>query len=68
MSPKPTTTTTKKNAIRIGPTSDSENACTDWITPERVRNVPRMVRARWRPERQIPDAQEPACALLHETE
>ena len=23
---------------------ESENECTDWITPERVRKVPRMVR------------------------
>ena len=44
--PKPTMTTTKKKPIRIGPSVDSEKACTDWITPERVRKVPRMVRAK----------------------
>ncbi len=39
-------TTAKKNPMRIGPSDDSENACTDVMTPERVRNVPRMVRAK----------------------
>ena len=39
-------TTTKKKPMRRGPIDDSEKACTDWMTPERVRNVPRMVRAK----------------------
>ena len=30
----------------MGPRVDSEKACTDWMTPERVRKVPRMVRAK----------------------
>ena len=41
--PKPTMTTAKKKPMRIGPSEDSEKACTEVITPERVRNVPRMV-------------------------
>ena len=46
MRPKPTTTTTRKKPIRSGPSVDSEKAWTDSITPERVRKVPRMVRAK----------------------
>ena len=46
MSPKPTTTTSRKKPIRIGPRVESLKACTDSITPERVRKVPRMVRAK----------------------
>ena len=38
-------TTAKKNPMSNGPRDDSEKACTDVITPDRVRNVPRMVRA-----------------------
>ena len=30
----------------MGPSVDSEKACTDWMTPDRVRKVPRMVRAK----------------------
>ncbi len=44
MSPTPTARTTPKNPSSRGPIADVENECTDWITPERVRNVPRMVR------------------------
>ena len=43
MSPTVTTTIRAKNARNAGPMPDSVNACTDAITPERVRNVPRMV-------------------------
>ena len=46
MSPKPTMTTTKKNPMRIGPSVDSEKEWTEVTTPERVRKVPRMVRAK----------------------
>ena len=41
----PLTTITAKNASRIGPSDDSLNSCTDSSTPERVRNVPKMVNA-----------------------
>jgi hypothetical protein len=44
MSPTPTSSTTPKNPRSSGPMLDAENACTDWRTPERVKNVPRMVR------------------------
>ena len=46
MSPKPTMTTAKKNPMRSGPSVDSEKAWTEVMTPERVRKVPRMVRAK----------------------
>ena len=36
--------TTPRNASSHGPMSDCVNACTESITPERVRNVPRIVR------------------------
>ena len=45
MSPNPTMTTAKKNPISKGPREDSEKEWTEVITPDRVRNVPRMVRA-----------------------
>mgnify|MGYP001327188395 CR=1 FL=1 len=44
ISPIDTTTITAKNARMAGPMDDSVKACTDATTPERVRNVPRMVR------------------------
>jgi hypothetical protein len=43
MSPMDTATISPKNPSRAGPTADSVKACTDSITPERVRKVPRMV-------------------------
>ena len=46
INPKPTMTTTKKKPMSNGPREDSENACTDSMTPDRVRKVPRMVRAK----------------------
>ncbi len=46
ISPKPTMTTAKKKPMSSGPSEDSENECTEVITPERVRKVPRMVRAK----------------------
>ena len=36
--------TTKRNVSSHGPIDDCENACTDVTMPERVRNVPRIVR------------------------
>ena len=39
-------TTRKKNEMRMGPSVDSEKACTELMTPERVRKVPRMVSAK----------------------
>ena len=45
-SPNPTMTTAKKKPMSSGPREDSEKACTEVMTPERVRNVPRMVRAK----------------------
>ena len=39
-----TTTTTPKKPSRYGPMALSLNACTLFRTPERVRNVPRIVR------------------------
>ena len=44
MRPTPVASTTPKKPRSSGPSVDSENECTDWMTPERVRNVPRMVR------------------------
>ncbi len=44
ISPTPTTSTTPKNASSRGPMLEAEKACTDWSTPDRVKNVPRMVR------------------------
>ena len=38
-------TTAKKNPMSNGPRVDWEKACTEVMTPERVRNVPRMVSA-----------------------
>ncbi len=46
INPKPTMMTAKKNPIRIEPSDDSEKACTEVMTPDRVRKVPRMVRAK----------------------
>jgi len=43
---KAPTTTTARKARRTGPTADWVNECTDAIVPERVRNVPRIVRAK----------------------
>ena len=43
INPTDTTTTTAKNASRTGPTVPDEKACTDSTTPDRVRNVPRIV-------------------------
>ena len=43
MSPTPTATVRPKKPRIIGPMGDSVNACTDSSTPDRVRNVPRMV-------------------------
>ena len=42
--PTPTAITSPKNPSRRGPMSESQKACTDSMTPERVRKVPRMVR------------------------
>ena len=36
---------TAMNARKIGPTTPSVNACTESMTPERVRNVPKMMSA-----------------------
>ncbi len=44
MSPTPTTTTTAKNPRMAGPMGDSVKECTEFKMPERVRNVPRIVR------------------------
>ena len=44
--PKPATTTTTKKPMSSGPSVDAEKAWTDSTTPERVRKVPRMVRAK----------------------
>ena len=44
MSPMPVAATTPKNASSHGPMSDCVNVCTESMTPERVRNVPRIVR------------------------
>ena len=35
--------TAKKKPMRSGPSVDSENECTEVMTPDRVKNVPRMV-------------------------
>jgi len=43
MSASDTTTTMPKNPSRYAPTGPSPNACTLFSTPERVRNVPRIV-------------------------
>ncbi len=45
ISPTVTTTMTAKKPSSAGPTPPSANACTEAMTPERVRKVPRMVRA-----------------------
>ena len=42
-SPTDTATTTAKKARIMGPMADSEKAWTESRTPDRVRNVPRMV-------------------------
>ena len=42
-SPKPPTTTTRRNPRSAGPTADWVNEWTEATTPERVRKVPRMV-------------------------
>ena len=44
ISPTVTATTRAKKARIVGPIPDWVKACTDSSTPERVRNVPRMVR------------------------
>ena len=44
MSPTPVNRTTPKKPSSSGPMVESENECTDWTTPDRVRKVPRMVR------------------------
>ena len=41
--PTETATTTTKNPSSSGPTDPSEKACTERSTPDRVRNVPRIV-------------------------
>ncbi len=46
MSPMLTTTMRVKKPMRAGPMSLSLNACTDSMTPDRVRKVPRMVSAK----------------------
>ena len=43
--PTAVATITAKKASSIGPIADSVNECTDSSTPERVMNVPRIVRA-----------------------
>ena len=45
MSPHVTTTIRAKNPSRNGPIGDSVKACTESSTPDRVRNVPRIVSA-----------------------
>ena len=44
MRPTPTTMTRPKKPSSSGPMDEVENECTDWMTPDRVRKVPRMVR------------------------
>ena len=44
MSPTLTNAHTPRNVSSHGPMLDCENACTELMTPERVRNVPRIVR------------------------
>ncbi len=44
ISPTPVATTTASMPSRAGPMSESEKACTEVMTPERVRKVPRMVK------------------------
>ena len=44
MSPIPTAAQIPRNTSSHGPMADSVNECTELMTPERVRNVPRMVR------------------------
>ena len=44
ISPTPVKSTRPKNPSSSGPMVDSENEWTDSSTPDRVRNVPRMVR------------------------
>ena len=66
MRPNPTTTTRKKNEMRMGPSVDSEKACTELMTPERVRKVPENGEGEGGDrKRQVPDAHEPA-AFLHQ--
>ncbi len=43
--PKESTSTTTRNHRSTGPIADWVKLCTETMTPERVRNVPRMVRA-----------------------
>ena len=46
--------------------SDSEKACTESMTPDRVRNVPRIVSANVaQQQRDVPDPQHPAALLHH---
>ena len=42
--PTPVASTSPKKPSSSGPMVDLENEWTDWMTPERVRKVPRMVR------------------------
>ena len=44
MSARPVTTQTPRNVSSHGPIDDWVNACTEFTTPDRVRNVPRIVR------------------------
>ena len=44
MRPTPVAMTTAKKPSSRGPMSESEKACTDSMTPDRVRKVPRIVR------------------------
>src|SRR5687767_10906258 len=44
MRPSETATTTPKNESSQAPMADCVNECTESSTPERVRNVPRIVR------------------------
>ncbi len=56
---------TAKNPSSSGPMPDSVKECTESSTPDRVRNVPRIVSANVAvDERQVPHAQHPAT-LLH---
>ncbi len=64
--PHVTTTTSAKKPSRNGPMSDSVKAWTESSTPERVRNVPRIVeRERRAHQREVPDAQHPSPLLHH---
>ena len=57
--------TVKNHASRVS----SPNACTDWTTPERVRNVPKMVRKNVEDDqRHVPDLQHAPLFLDHALE